>query len=84
MNPLIKMLQAARGTGLTRPLRKRAFKDMRASGKGYATGNLSMSQLAEDELDKILEFMNTSRYENPFIDDLLHEITNMYRRGKGR
>lgn len=84
MNPLIKMLQAARGTGFTRPLRNRAFKDLRGAGKGYAKGNLGMSQLAEDELDKILELMNTSRYENPFIDELLDEITNMYKRGGGR
>ena len=84
MNPLVKMLQAARGTGFTRPLRKRAMKDMRAAGKGYAEGNFSMSQLAEDELDKILELMNTSRYDNPFIDDLLNQITEMYLKGRGR
>lgn len=84
ITPLIKMLQAARGTGLKRPLRRRAFKDLRGAGKGYAKGNLGMSQLAEDELDKILDLMNTSRYENPFIDDLLDEITKMYQRGGGR
>jgi len=84
MNPLIKMLQAARGTGLKRPLRKRAFKDLRGAGKGMAKGNFSQAQLAEDELDKILELMNTSRYDNPFIDDLLDEIVGMYRRGGGR
>lgn len=84
MNPLLQMLKAARGTGLTRPLRKRAFKDLRGAGKGFAKGDFGMAQMAEDELDKILDLMNTSRYDNPFIDDLLDEITKMYKRGGGR
>jgi len=79
MNPLIKMLQAARGTGFTRPLRNRALKDLRGAGKGYAKGNMGAAEMAEEELDKILELMNTSRYDNPFIDDHLDEITKMYK-----
>ena len=84
MNPILKMLQAARGANIPRSLRSRAFKDIRGAGKGFSKGNLNMSQMAEDELDKILVLMNTNRYDNPYVDDLLDEVIKMYKRGGGR
>lgn len=83
LSPLLQLLKAVRGTGLKPPLRRPILKTMRSAGKGSSKrkGNPLMTEFHESELDELLALAGENRFENPYFDDVLDIITEMYERG---